>query len=111
MVYPIDKLIALTSTGKTVKSFLDLRFGRCFYLVLYSPREENPEIMENPYLLSDDAGIKLVEYLKSRNVTSIITGEVGPKVNELLKKEKLQLVLLKEEKIKIEEVIKRISGK
>jgi len=105
----MGKLYAITSAGKTEKSFLDLRFGRCANIVLFNPEKDEYTIHENPCLETEHCGIKLVEYLKEKGVTTIITGEVGPMVSDKLEVEKIQLVLLHEERIKIEEVMQRIS--
>ncbi len=106
----MNKLYAITSAGKTEKSFLDLRFGKCANIVLYYPEKNEYSIQENPCLEAEHCGIKLVEYLKEKGVTTIITGEVGPMVSDKLENEKIQLVLLHEERIKIEDIMKRISG-
>ena len=102
------KIFAITSAGKTGKSFLDLRFGKCAYIVIYNKQKKGYSILENPYKNTKDSGVQLVNFLKKEGVSTIITGEVGPQVSSLLEKEKLQLVLLEEEKIKIDEVIARI---
>ena len=107
----MSKIFAISSSGKTEKSFLDLRFGKCENVVLYNSTEDNFSIIENPYKNSEHSGIKLVKFLQNEGISTIITGEVGPMVSNLLVKEKLQLVLLEEERIKIEEVIARISKK
>lgn len=107
----MDKIFAISSAGKTEKSFLDLRFGKCENVVFYNATKDNFSIIENPYKNSEHSGIKLVKFLQNENVTTIITGEVGPMVSDLLEKEKLQLVLLQEERIKIEDVLFRIRNK
>lgn len=106
----MSKIYAITSTGKTEKSFLDLRFGKCHFYVIFDADNNQYSISENQFLNENHSGIKLVEYLKSQGVTTIVTGEVGPMVSTMLEKEKLQLVLLSEERIKIDEVMDRISG-
>jgi len=106
----MDKIFAISSTGKTEKSFLDLRFGKCENIVLYNKTDDTFSIIDNPYQNTDHSGVKLVNFLLNEGVSSIITGEVGPSVSNLLEKEKLQLVLLHEERIKIEEVINRIRN-
>jgi len=106
----MSKIYAITSTGKTDKSFLDVRFGKCAYIVLFDSEKNQYSIAENQFLGENHSGIKLVEYLKSQGVTTIITGEVGPMVSTQLEKDKLQLVLLEEERIKVDEVMDRISG-
>lgn len=105
----MDKIFAITSAGKTEKSFMDLRFGKCENVVIFNANKNQYSIVENPYKDSENSGLKLVDYLKELGVTSIITGEIGPKVSALLEKEKLQLILLHEEKIKIEEIMDRIN--
>ncbi len=106
----MNKIFAISSAGKTEKSFLDLRFGKCENVVLYNKTDDHLSIIENPYKNSDHSGIKLVRFLQNEGVSTIITGEVGPMVSGLLEKEKLQLVLLEEERIKIEDVIGRIRN-
>ncbi len=107
----MGRIFAISSAGKTEKSFLDLRFGKCENVVLYNATNDQLSIIENPYKNSDNSGIKLVKFLQNEGVSTIITGEVGPKVSTLLEGEKLQLVLLEEERIKIEEIINRIRKK
>ena len=105
----MSKILAISSSGKSEKSFLDLRFGKCENIVIYNAETSSYNILENPYKNTDHSGLQLVEFLKKEGVSVIITGEVGPKVSSLLDKEKLQLVLLQEERIKIEDIIDRIK--
>ncbi len=104
----MGKIFAISSTGKTEKSNLDLRFGKCQYIVIFNADKNEYTISENPFKEGENSGINLVQFLKKQGVTTIITGEVGPKVSQTLEKEKLQLVLLSEERIKIDEVLTRI---
>lgn len=105
----MNKIFAISSSGKSEKSFLDLRFGKCDNVVIYHAGTGKYNILENPYKNDDHSGVQLVQFLKNKGVTTIITGEVGPMVSSLLEKEKLQLILLHEERIKIEEIIERIG--
>jgi predicted Fe-Mo cluster-binding NifX family protein len=105
----MDKIFAISSTGKTEKSFMDLRFGKCENVVIFNVTKNQYSVIENPYKDSENSGLQLVELLKEQGVTSIITGEIGPKVSALLETEKLQLILLHEEKIKIDEIMDRIK--
>lgn len=105
----MNKIYAISSTGKSEKSFLDLRFGKCENLVIFNAANGQYNILENPYKNTDRSGIQLVKLLKSEGVSVIITGEIGPMVSDMIKKEKQQLVLLHEEKIKIEDIINRIK--
>lgn len=106
----MGKIYAITSSGKTEKSFLDLRFGKCEYLVLFYSAKNKFTIVENKFLNESHSGTKLVDFLTEQDVTTIITGEVGPLVSSYLEEKRLQLVLLHEERIRIEDIIKRIKG-
>ena len=106
----MSKIFAITSSGKTEKSFLDLRFGKCEYIVLFDVNKNQYSIEENKFIEESNSGIKLVDFLKEQGVTTIVTGEVGPMVSELLEKEKLQLVLLHEERIRVDEIMDRIES-
>ncbi|NLB25555.1 MAG: hypothetical protein GX820_02550 [Bacteroidales bacterium] len=106
----MSKIFAISSTGKSLKSFLDLRFGKCENIVICNSENKETEIFDNPFKYSDKSGVQLVKLLHKQGVKIIITGEVGPQVMSLLKKKKLQLALMHEEKIKIEEIIARISS-
>lgn len=105
----MSKIYAITSTGKTDKSFLDLRFGKCENVVLFDPEKNVYSIIENPFLEESHSGVKLVDKLKEEGVNTIITGEVGPMVSAKLEKERIQLVLLHEERIKVDEIMDRIG--
>jgi len=105
----MEKLFAITSTGKTEKSFLDLRFGKCMNIVVFNPSKNQFSIIENPFRDGEHSGIQLVGLLKELKITSIITGEIGPKTSDLLEKEKIQLILLQEDKIRIETIMDRIK--
>ena len=108
----MSKIYAISSSGKSEKSFLDLRFGKSEYIVIFDRDSNQEQIIENPYKNNDYSGVQLVKFLHEKGVSVIITGEVGPQVSKVLEKEELQLVLLHEEKIKIEDIINRIrSGK
>ena len=104
----MDKIFAISSAGKTEKSFMDLRFGKCEYVVIFNVTTNQYSIIENPFKDTENSGIQLVGFLKEQGITGIITGEVGPKVSALLESEKLQLILLQEERIKIDEIMDRI---
>jgi len=105
----MDKIFAISSAGKTEKSLMDIRFGKCENVVIFNVAKNQYSIIENPYKDTENSGILLVEFLKELGITGIITGEVGPKVSTLLETEKLQLILLHEERIKIEEIMDRIN--
>lgn len=77
--------------------------------MIYYAEKNQYSIIENPFKDTGNSGIQLVDFLRGEKVTTIITGEVGPKVSAMLEKEKFQLVLLPEERIKVEEIMDRIK--
>lgn len=105
----MEKLFAITSMGKTQKSFLDLRFGKSMFIVIFSPADNQYSVIENPFRDEENSGLQLIELLKELKITSIITGEVGPRVKDKLEEEKIQLILLREDKIRIEKIMDRIN--
>jgi len=105
----MDKIFAITSTGKTEKSFMDLRFGKCENVVIFNVSSNQYSVIENPFKEDEQSGIQLVKFLKEQGVTSIITGEIGPKISAFLETEKLQLILLQEERMKIDEIMDKIN--
>ncbi len=107
----MSKIFAVSSAGKTLKSNLDLRFGKCEYVVIYDEDAVSSSVVENPFKNEAHSGVQLISFLKGKGISSIITGEVGPMVSRLLEKEKIQLILLPEEKIRIEEILERLKNK
>jgi predicted Fe-Mo cluster-binding NifX family protein len=105
----MEKLFAITSMGKTEKSFLDLRFGKSMFIVIFNPSGNQYSIIENPFREEGSCGLQLINFLQELNITSIITGEVGPKEKEKLEKDKIQLIMLREDKIRIEKIMDRIT--
>ena len=105
----MEKQFAITSCGKTLRSFHDLRFGRSRYLVVHKPGAEVSKLIENPFVEEEDADMQLAEFLKENKITSIITGGVGQEVCNYLSENKMQLILMDEEKIKIEDILTRLG--
>lgn len=105
----MEKQFAITSSGKTLRSFHDLRFGKCKYVVVHKPGADVSHLIENPFLEEDNADMSLALYLKDNKVTSIITGGVGQEVCNFLTDNKMQLILMDEEKIKIEDILTRLG--
>lgn len=105
----MEKQFAITSCGKTLRSFHDLQFGKCSYLVIHKPGEDECKLIVNPFKEEENADLQLAEFLMKNNITSIITGSAGVKVSDYLAAHKMQLILMDEEKIKIEEILTRIG--
>ena len=77
--------IALTSTGKTLTSDIDPRFGRCAYFIVVDSDSMLFEALENEYKdLSGGAGIQAATFIASKNIDAIITGSCGPNALQVL---------------------------
>ncbi len=102
--------VAITSTGQSLDSTLDQRFGRCAYFVIYDTETGGMEIIPNPNKEAEEgAGPASVQLVASRNVRKIISGEFGVKIKSLLDSLKIQMVVYKEPQKSIQSIIDMLS--
>ncbi|NCC73339.1 MAG: dinitrogenase iron-molybdenum cofactor biosynthesis protein [Sphingobacteriia bacterium] len=102
--------VAITSTGKSLESKLDQRFGRCAYFAIYDLETKNVEFIVNPNKEAvNGAGPATVQLVASKQVGKIISGEFGIKIKSLLDSLKIQMVVLKEDNKTINEIIKMLN--
>lgn len=75
--------IAVSSSGKTLESKVDERFGRApFFLII---EDGLSEIIENPNLSAEGgAGIQTAQMLADKGVEAVIAGSFGPKAYQTL---------------------------
>ena len=103
--------VAITSTGNTLESKLDQRFGRCSYFVIYDTETKSIEFIPNPNKdAPNGAGPASVQIVASRNVGKIISGEFGIKIKSLLDSLKIQMIVLKEPEKTIDKIIKMLNN-
>lgn len=103
--------IAITSSGNSLDSKLDTRFGRCLYFVIYDTKTKGIEFIPNPGKDAlEGAGPASVQFIASRDVKKIISGEFGFKVKSILDRLKIQMIVLKEPEKKIEDIIKMLNN-
>jgi predicted Fe-Mo cluster-binding NifX family protein len=77
--------IAISSSGKSLVSPLDPRFGRCAYFLIVDPADMLYEAFENQSAAqSGGAGIQAAQFLANKNVSAVITGHVGPNAVQTL---------------------------
>ena len=70
--------ICITSTGETLQSKIDPRFGRTQYFIIYNTETKENEIIKNPYTEGGGAGTKASQLMIDKKVNLIISGELGP---------------------------------
>lgn len=75
--------IAVSSSGKTLESKVDERFGRAPYFLIVEG--EKIEVLENPNLSAGGGvGIQTAQMLADKGVEAVIAGSFGPKAYETL---------------------------
>ncbi len=102
--------VAITSTGNTLESTIDQRFGRCAYFVVYDTANKAMEFIPNPNKDAEEgAGPASVQLIASRNVNKIVSGEFGMKIKSLLDSLKIQMIVLKEPEKSIKDIIEMLN--
>ncbi|MFZ2340303.1 MAG: NifB/NifX family molybdenum-iron cluster-binding protein [Bacteroidales bacterium] len=103
--------VAITSTGNTLDSTLDQRFGRCTCFVIYNTETKGIEFIPNPNRdAQEGAGPASVQIVASRGVEKVISGEFGFKIKSLFDSLKIQMIVLKEPEKKISEIIDMLNN-
>ncbi|MDX9768761.1 MAG: NifB/NifX family molybdenum-iron cluster-binding protein [Tenuifilaceae bacterium] len=101
--------VAITSTGDSLDSKLDERFGRCSYFVVYDTESKSTEFIPNPNKEAENgAGPASVQVVASRNVSKIVSGEFGMKIKSLVDSLQIQMIVVKEPKT-IREIIQMLN--
>jgi len=77
--------LAISSSGKDLNSQLDPRFGRCAYFLVINPDDMRFEVFDNESsALGGGAGIQSAQFLASKGVDAVITGNCGPNAVQTL---------------------------
>ncbi|MEJ2729593.1 MAG: NifB/NifX family molybdenum-iron cluster-binding protein [Deltaproteobacteria bacterium] len=78
--------IAISSSGKTLDSAVDPRFGRAEYFIIVDPETMDFEAVENSqsFNLPQGAGIQAGKTIADNKVEALITGHCGPKAFKVL---------------------------
>ena len=102
--------IAITSTGNTLASKIDERFGRCSYFVVYDTESKATEFIPNPNKEAENgAGPASVQLVASRNVEKIVSGEFGMKIKSLVDSLKIQMIVVKEQSKTVADIIEMLN--
>ncbi|PTN09217.1 NifB/NifX family molybdenum-iron cluster-binding protein [Mangrovibacterium marinum] len=102
--------IAITATANNSKAKLDNRFGRCAYFAIYDTELQQTEYHENPAKASaEGAGPASVQFIASKGVNRIISGEFGGKVKDILNGLKIQMVIHGQPDSTIAEIVQQFS--
>jgi len=87
--------IAVSANGKTKDSFMDQRFGRCRYFVLFDDQTEQVDSIMNPSAYaSSSAGPTAVKELVKHKIETVITGSVGEIAKESLQVAGIEIITM-----------------
>jgi predicted Fe-Mo cluster-binding NifX family protein len=101
---------AITSTGETLDSKIDPRFGRCSYFVIYDSELKSFEFIPNPNKNADEgAGPASVQLIAGKKVTKIVSGEFGIKIKPLLDSLHIQMIIVKDSNKTVKEIIELLN--
>lgn len=71
--------VAVSAAGKDLDSPIDPRFGRCAYFVIIDTGDMTFEVFDNQNVaLGGGAGIQSAQFIASKGVGAVITGNCGP---------------------------------
>jgi len=71
--------VAISSSGKDLNAAIDPRFGRCAYFMLVEAGDMSFEAFDNENItLGGGAGIQSAQFVASKGVEAVITGNCGP---------------------------------
>ncbi len=102
--------VAITSTGNSLEAKLDQRFGRCAYFVIYDTETKSTEYFPNPNKdAPDGAGPASVQFIASRKVSKVVSGDFGIKVKPILENLQIQMITLKDQEKNIGEIIEMLN--
>jgi predicted Fe-Mo cluster-binding NifX family protein len=104
--------VVITSTGNSLESKLDKRFGRCSYFVIYNTETQGMEFLPNPNKDAEEgAGNASVNLLASQNINKIISGEFGMKIKPSLDSLGIQMIMIKKYDMTIQEILNLLNNK
>jgi len=102
--------VAITSTGNGPDNMIDSRFGRCSYFAIYDTESNSTEYIPNPNKESiEGAGPAAVEFVASRGVKKVISGEFGSKVKPIFDQLRIQLVVFNDSEKSISDIISLLN--
>jgi len=85
--------IGISSTGKDMNSQIDPRFGRCAYFMIIETDDMSFEAFENEYRsLGGGAGIQAANFIHSKDVKFVLTGNCGPNAMNVFSECKIQVI-------------------
>jgi len=104
-------LIAITSEGTDLNSPASEKFGRSPFIIFYDTGENTFESLRNPFTnIFDEAGIQTSQIIIEKNVSALITIEIGLNAFRFLRSAGIDVYLCAEKSIS-EVVLDFVEGK
>ena len=86
--------VAVSSSGKDLDSQVNPRFGRCAYFVIVETNNMSFEAFDNESMaLAGGAGIQAAQFVASKGVGAVITGNCGPNAVQTLSASKVEIFI------------------
>ncbi|MCK4463242.1 MAG: NifB/NifX family molybdenum-iron cluster-binding protein [Candidatus Omnitrophica bacterium] len=86
--------ICITSQGDNLEAQVDPRFGRCPYFIIADTDTLEFEAMQNPSMgAMGGAGVQSGQFIASRNVKAVLTGNVGPNAFQTLQAAGIEIII------------------
>ncbi len=102
--------VAITSTGNSLESTIDPRFGRCAYFVICDLETGNTEFIQNPNKnASNGAGPASVKIVAEKGIGKMISGEFGMKIKSIFDSLSIQMIVMKDHSKTIKEIIEMLN--
>ncbi len=102
--------IAITSTGNTMDSIVDPRFGRCAWFLIYDTETLLHNFLKNPAAETEEgAGPAAIKFVAEQGVQKIVSGEFGVKIRPLLEELGIKIITNKESEMRVSEIIKSFN--
>ncbi|MBU8849686.1 MAG: NifB/NifX family molybdenum-iron cluster-binding protein [Desulfobacterales bacterium] len=85
--------IGISSTGKDMNSQIDPRFGRCAYFMVIQTDDMSFDVFDNEYKsMGGGAGIQAANFIHSKDVEVVLTGNCGPNAMNVFSECKIDVV-------------------
>lgn len=101
--------VAVSATRGDLDSPIDPRFGRCSFFVIVDTEDMTHEAFDNESIgLGGGAGIQAAQFVASKGVKAVVTGNCGPNAVKVLVAAGIQLFTSQEGTVR--EAIERVTG-
>jgi predicted Fe-Mo cluster-binding NifX family protein len=99
-------ILIISSTGKTLESPPNPRFGRSGLFIKYHLEDDNWETLKNPAVSqSSGAGVAASQFLVNQNADVAISGRFGPNAHRALDSANIKMYIFDPSNKTIKEVV------